>query len=165
MKKLDVIANDEVIAIYHYDEDGLIYHSAALIAGKLFINNPLTFGIGRLSDGYRLATEEEKWFLFDAIGNEGYLEDPNTHLYTKLRASYGEPYYYIAETGEIMDDIEYHFSVDDDRFNIGNYALTPEELEEKRDKFLKILKGDDVVESNQWISVKKRRNNYGDRAN
>ena len=86
MKKLDVIASDKngisIIAIYHRDEDGLIFHSAALIDDTLVINNPIWFGIGRLKD-YRKATMKEKEKLFNAIDEAGYVKEPETHLYIK----------------------------------------------------------------------------------
>ena len=84
-------------------------------------------------DGKILINEEFKYkIIVDCVDNfDDWLEEIPEHK--RPRAEYGEKYHYINDCGDIGTFHETDSSVDDFRYSIGDYGLTREELEAKRE--------------------------------
>lgn len=84
-------------------------------------------------DGKILINEEFKYkIIVDCVNNfDDWLEEIPEHK--RPRAEYGEKYHYINDCGDIGTFHETDSSVDDFRYSIGDYGLTREELEAKRE--------------------------------
>lgn len=84
-------------------------------------------------DGKILINEEFKYkIIVDCVDNfDDWLEEIPEHK--RPRAEYGEKYHYINDCGDIGTFHETDSFVDDFRYNIGDYGLTREELEAKRE--------------------------------
>ena len=94
----------------------------------------------------RLATEEEKELLLDALHNEGKDWDPiNKKIIPyRWRAKLHKKYYYVqfynAYKSEEMESTEDYTLVDNQRFNLHNYFKTKEEAQVVADKINNIFK-------------------------
>ena len=135
----DVIYTDNFIAILsHITKDGVVwYHCYYYIPSKTF-KVKRDFGIGNINYGeFRLATEEEKQKLFDAIKANGYKWNPKTKTLEKLVKPnfkvgdkieiYGYKYtiteikdnYYLTKCGnKIPIDCQDDFSLVPNKFDI-----------------------------------------------
>lgn len=72
---------------------------------------------------------EENQLLFDALAKEGKRWNADKKCIEDLprwRAKANETYYFIGVDVEVMDDIEYGYSVDDACYSAGNYFKTRE---------------------------------------
>lgn len=56
------------------------------------------------------------------------------------KKSRGEIYYYIDEMGDVIEDTEEFASLDDDRYEFGNYFESKEEAEECRELIINTIK-------------------------
>nr|DAU84895.1 MAG TPA: hypothetical protein [Caudoviricetes sp.] len=76
----------------------------------------------------RLATEEEKQFLFNKMAEKGLYWNPETKKVEsiKRRAAYCTFYFYISYIGEVVETIDYKKLEDDKRWESGNYYLPDE---------------------------------------
>ena len=93
--------------------------------------------IGSLSfcgrkDDVRLATNEEKQFLFDKMKEQGLRWNAEEKRVEKLRwrAEDGEEYYYVGNQGILMVDREDGMCTDQNRYLFDNYFRTEEQAEE-----------------------------------
>lgn len=75
---------------------------------------------------------EENQLLFDALAKEGKRWNADKKCIEDLprwRAKANETYYFISIDVEVMDNIEYGYSVDDACYSAGNYFKTREAAE------------------------------------
>lgn len=75
---------------------------------------------------------EENQLLFDALAKEGKRWNADKKCIEDLprwRAKENETYYFIGIDVEVMDNIEYGYSVDDACYSAGNYFKTREAAE------------------------------------
>ena len=80
----------------------------------------------------RHATEEEKQELFNRMKKAGLRWNAEEKRVEKIRwrASNMERYYFIGSVGTIVSDSEDYWSMDNDRYEFGNYFRTKEQVEE-----------------------------------
>ena len=91
----------------------------------------------------RLATEEEKQKLLDALHKDGKDWDAENKKIVdyRWRAKYEGLYYFINTAYfEIKGTADINHSVDDMRYNIGNYFKTEQQAEKALEKVKEILK-------------------------
>ena len=75
---------------------------------------------------------EENQLLFDALAKEGKRWNADKKCIEDLprwRAKANETYYFVIIDVEVMDNIEYGYSVDDACYSAGNYFKTREAAE------------------------------------
>ena len=91
---------------------------------------------------YRIATEEEKQFLLDALHADGKDWDADNKQIVDYRCKpkVGDAYYYIDCFLDIVDDIWSGDRMDDLVYTSGNCFKTKEEAQRYADKFGEILK-------------------------
>ena len=84
-------------------------------------------------------TPEEFQAEFEKLG---YVYDFKTHTASKKRwrAERGGEYCFFSNLLEVHIDIDIHASLDDKRYNIGNYFKTKEDAEAKASEIKKLLK-------------------------
>ena len=90
----------------------------------------------------RLATEEEKQFLLDALHADGKDWDADNKLIVdyKWKPKIGDTYYYIDLFLDVIDDIWSDDRMDALVYTSGNCFKTEEEAQKYADKFIEILK-------------------------
>lgn len=90
----------------------------------------------------RLATEDEKQQLFDALAKDGKFWNPDTIEIEELRwkPKLGEKYYYFSSWVKVSSCNCINDSVDSDRFNVGNCFKTESECLAKIEQIKAILK-------------------------
>ena len=90
----------------------------------------------------RLATEEEKKLLFDALEKEGLRWNAEERKMEQIRwrAKHGCTYYYVDFKSEAQRTADQRESADDTLYNIGNYFKTEEETQKYADKIKELLK-------------------------
>ena len=93
-------------------------------------------------DDARIATEEEKQFLLDALHSDGkdWDADNKQIVYYQCKPKIGDNYYYIDCFLDVVDDIWSGDRMDDLVYTSGNCFKTKEEAQKYADKFSKILK-------------------------
>ena len=93
-------------------------------------------------DDARIATEEEKQFLLDAIHADGKDWDAGKRQIVdyKLKPKVGDNYYYIDCFLDVVDDSWSDDRMDDLVYSSGNCFNTKEEAQRYVDKFCEILK-------------------------
>ena len=130
--------------IIHKSKQGLsgaYYHVAAYnVYHEYYV---VTYNDWCTCDEARIATEEEKQLLLDALHAEGkdWDADKKQIVDYKWKPKIGDAYYYINCFLKVVDDIW-----SDDRTNVlfytsGNCFKTKEEAQMYADKFTEILKG------------------------
>jgi len=92
-------------------------------------------------DSWRLATEEEKQFLFDKMKERGLRWNAEEKRVEKIRwrAKNGEFYYHTMSNGDIRNWKEESSKLDDKRFNMGNYFQTVKQAETAAKEIQKAL--------------------------
>ena len=90
----------------------------------------------------RLATEEEKQLLLDALHADGkdWDADNNQIVDYQCKPKIGDTYYYIDLFLDVIDDIWSDDRMDDLVYTSGNCFETKEEAQKYADKFIEILK-------------------------
>ena len=90
----------------------------------------------------RIATEEEKLFLINALHADGkdWDADKKQIVDYKLKPKIGDAYYYIDCFLDVVDDIWSGDRMDDLVYTSGNCFKTKEEAQRYADKFIEILK-------------------------
>ena len=86
---------------------------------------------------------EENQLLFDALAKEGKRWNAEKKCIEDLprwRAKANETYYFIGIDVEVMDNIEYGYSVDDACYSAGNYFKTREAAERVAKQIREIFK-------------------------
>ena len=86
---------------------------------------------------------EENQLLFDALAKEGKRWNAEKKCIEDLprwRAKANETYYFIGIDVEVMDNIEYGYSVDDACYSAGNYFKTREAAERVANQIREIFK-------------------------
>lgn len=68
------------------------------------------------------------------------VEEIQEEIQEGRKKSRGEIYYYIDEMGNVIEDTEEFASLDDDRYEFGNYFESKEEAEECRELIIKTIK-------------------------
>ena len=93
-------------------------------------------------DDARIATEEEKQFLLDALHADGkdWDADKKKIVDYRCKPKIGDNYYYIDCFLDIVDDIWSGDRMDDLVYTSGNCFKTKEEAQKYADKFCEILK-------------------------
>lgn len=89
-------------------------------------------GYGLTKDYIRPATEAEKQRLFNALSKEGKRWNAEKKCIEDLprwRAKANETYYFVGIDAEVIDNIEYGYSVDDACYSVGNHFKTREAAE------------------------------------
>ena len=98
---------------------------------------------GWRNDNMRLATEEEKQRLFDALAKKGKrwnAEEKRIEDLPRWRALYNENYYLIGSGLTVDCQSEIGHSVDDKRYYAGNYFKTREAAEKVAEQIREIFK-------------------------
>ena len=92
-------------------------------------------------DDARIATEEEKQFLLDALHAEGKDWDAENKKIVEYRwrPKHGEPYYMINTLFKVLRFTWQSYSFDFDLLKSGNCFKTKEEAEAKANEIIKIL--------------------------
>ena len=95
-----------------------------------------------LEENTRLATEEEKQILLDALHADGkdWDADKKQIVDYRRKPKIGDAYYYIDCFLDVVDDIWSDDRMDDLVYTSGNCFKTKEEAQKYADKFSKILK-------------------------
>ena len=86
---------------------------------------------------------EENQLLFDALAKEGKRWNAEKKCIEDLprwRSKANETYYFIGIDVEVMDNIEYGYSVDDACYSAGNYFKTREAAERVANQIREIFK-------------------------
>ena len=103
--------------------------------GVNFENNPEYFTYSSIEK----ITPEEFQAEFEKLG---YVYDFETHTAGKKRwrAERGCEYFFFSSILEINNDFDIYASLDNKRYNLGNYFKTEEDAEEKINEIKKLLK-------------------------
>ena len=90
----------------------------------------------------RLATEEEKNLLFDALKSKNLQWNAEEKRLDKIRwrAEYGGTYYYVSSKSRVEIDMDYKQDTDDIRYDNGNYFKTKEEAQKYADEIKELFK-------------------------
>lgn len=86
---------------------------------------------------------EENQLLFDALAKEGKrwnAEKKPIEDLPRWRAKENETYYFVGIDAEVIDNIEYGYSVDDACYSAGNYFKTREAAERVAKQIREIFK-------------------------
>ena len=125
----DIFFNDGVIGIYRNGGDRIFYH-CALMGVRLFFgkNKPSYFG---WDEDARLATDEEKERLFDALKLKCLHWNAEKKKIEKIRwrAEKEGFYFLITPSLKVVTVEENGHSIDDDIFSVYNYFRTKEQAE------------------------------------
>lgn len=95
------------------------------------------------TENMRPATVEDKQRLFNALAKEGKrwnAEKKQIEDLPRWRAKENETYYFIGLDVEVIDNIEYGYSVDDACYSAGNYFKTREAAERVAKQIREIFK-------------------------
>ena len=126
----DVVACAGAVAIYAgTNENGEIKTYCAF--NGMYLCAKKSDGWGYTSD-YRPATSAEKQRLFDALAKQGKrwnAEKKQIEDLPRWRASYNQTYFHISTKCSIIDEKECGASLDEGRYNVGNYFRTREAAE------------------------------------
>lgn len=117
------------VGIFHRFDDGDYTHEdyVTLSCNGIHFNEGDWF-----TENMRPATVEDKQRLFNALAKEGKRWNADKKCIEDLprwRAKENETYYFIGIDVEVMDNIEYGYSVDDACYSAGNYFKTREAAE------------------------------------
>ena len=112
----------------HIQQDGTLFNSSYSLWNELHT--------------WRLATEEEKQFLFDEMKEQGlrWNADKKCIEQFRWRAELGERYYFFDEFLEVQFTIEDETEDNDIYWGIGNYFKTKEDAESALLKVKELLK-------------------------
>ena len=132
-KNGDIVIDDlGVIAIYKStNADGGIITYAGYWHENGNLTTSINTGWGRTKD-FRPATEEEKQRFFDVLAKKGYRWNAKNKCIEDLprwRQLPNENYYLISSTLTVDCQPEIGYSVDNERYSIGNYFKTREAAE------------------------------------
>lgn len=94
------------------------------------------------NDSLFYATEEEKQLLFDKMKEQGLKWNAKEKRVENIRwrASSDERYYYINHLFECQSDIEESHIFDEDRWKVGNYFRTSEQVKEAVKRIKEVLR-------------------------
>lgn len=127
----DIFFNDGVIGIYRNGGGDRIFYHCALMDVRLFFgeNKPSYFG---WDEDARLATDEEKERLFDALKLKCLHWNAEKKKIEKIRwrAEKEGFYFLITPSLKVVTVEENGHSIDDDIFSVYNYFRTQEQAEE-----------------------------------
>ena len=115
------------------------YHAATY---NVYCENHVSYSDWCVCDEARIATEEEKQFLINALHADGkdWDADKKQIVDYKCKPKVGETYYYIDLFLDVIDDIWSGDRMDDLVYTSGNCFKTEEEAQKYADKFSEILK-------------------------
>ena len=118
---------------------GVYFHA---YVPDLTLGNHVSYNAWCVGWDYRLATEEEKQFLLDALHADGkdWDEDKKQIIDCKCKPKIGDNYYYIDLFLDVIDDIWSDDRMDALVYTSGNCFKTKEEAQKYADKFSEILK-------------------------
>lgn len=142
-KRGDILVSlsNEIILVDDYDFEGGHLYSFVHVdrSGKLY-KEPF-FRWNEWHD-WRLATEEEKQFLFNKMKEKGLKWNAEEKRVEKIRwrAKEGEDYYYITGRGHVVGDEEGGLPEDIERYEFGNYFRTREQAEEAVKRVKEVLR-------------------------
>ena len=107
-----------------------------------FINNEIKYNDHCDKAIKRLATEEEKQKLLDALHKDGkYWDAENKKIVDyRWRANKGEYYWYINSALSIEYVYEQNILLDNARYNCGNYFFKEEQANQALEKIKEVLK-------------------------
>ena len=138
----DVVSCYSTVVIYAGTNEtgGIMTHAA--LHGQHIQTEVCEQGWGYTSD-YRPATEAEKQRLFDALAKQGKrwnAEKKQIEDLPRWRASYNQTYFHISSKCSIIDEKECGASLDEGRYNVGNYFRTREAAEKVASQIRGIFK-------------------------
>lgn len=117
------------VGIFHRFDDGDYAHEDYVTLSS----NGIHFNEGNwITENMRPATVADKQRLFNALAKEGKrwnAEKKQIEDLPRWRAKKDETYYFVSIDAEVMDNIEYGYSVDDACYSVGNYFKTREAAE------------------------------------
>ena len=115
------------------------YHAATY---NVYCGNHVSYNDWCVYDDARIATEEEKQFLLDALHADGkdWDADKKQIVDYKRKPNIGDNYYYIDCFLDVVDDLWSDDRMDDLVYTSGNCFKTKEEAQKYADKFSEILK-------------------------
>ena len=119
---------------------GVYYHAAAY--NVYYEYYAVTYNDLCTCDDARIATEEEKQFLLNALHADGkdWDADKKQIVDYKWKPEIGDNYYYIDLFLDVIDDIWSDDRMDALVYTSGNCFKTKEEAQKYADKFIEILK-------------------------
>lgn len=128
------------VGIFHRFDDGDYTHEDYVTLNS----NDIHFNKGYwITENMRPATVEDKQRLFNALAKEGKRWNAEKKCIEDLprwRAKANETYYFIGVDVEVIDIIEYGYSVDDACYSAGNYFKTREAAERVAKQIREIFK-------------------------
>lgn len=110
------------------------YHGSKELFDSHF-NNKNALNFNWVTKNFRLATEEEKQDFFNELKAKGLRWNPKTKEIEKIRKRvlYGDMYLCINGSGEIIEVRDYEGTIDNIRYNLGNYYLLQEREQAEKD--------------------------------
>ena len=134
---------DKFLIIYksEHGRHGANYHAAAY--NGYFENKVFSYDDWCYCNEVRIATEEEKQFLLEALHEDGkdWDADKKQIVDYRWKPKIGETYYFIDCYIEVVDNPFSDDYWDNLDYNNGNCFKTKEEAQKYADKFIEILKG------------------------
>ena len=139
-----VVSNDlgvKILMIYKSKKERYCANCHANVCIGL-CENYVSYNDRCVCDDARIATEEEKQFLLDALHADGkdWDADKKQIVDYKCKPKIGDAYYYIDCFLDVVDDIWSDDRMDDLVYTSGNCFKTKEEAQKYADKFSEILK-------------------------
>ena len=139
-----VVSNDlgvKILMIYKSKKERYCANCHANVCIGLY-ENYVSYNDRCTCDDARIATEEEKQFLLDALHADGkdWDADKKQIVDYRCKPKIGDNYYYIDCFLDIVDDIWSDDRMDDLVYSSGNCFKTKEEAQRYADKFSEILK-------------------------
>lgn len=113
----------------------------AVLSGTFLRRYDSTFCFMWIHEDTRLANDEEKQRLFDALEKDGYRWNAKEKKIEKIprwRAKEGETYYCLSATLHVLESVESFSTIDDVFHSLGNYFKTKEAAQ----KLVEIIKDD-----------------------
>lgn len=134
---LTLLHNNKAVFIFREDEvkqknnenDYYVGYTASYCIDVPTKGSPFFYGHKK---DVRLATEEERQFLFNKIKERGLRWNAEEKRVEKMRwrAEVGKEYYYVGNQGILMVDKEDGVYADENRYEFSNYFRTSEQAEE-----------------------------------
>lgn len=142
-KRGDILVSlsNEILLVDDYDlKEGHLYSFVHVDTSEQLCKEPY-FRWNEWHD-WRLATDEEKQFLFDKMEEQGLRWNAEEKRVEKIRwrAEDGRIYFCIDNQGIVIVDKECGYYVDKNRHEYGNYFHTKEQAEEAAKRMKEVLR-------------------------
>ncbi len=126
-----VTLDDDWVSIYKSKKsnDYIYDYGGTGMPGSFYNRNWCSGGFRNVSKSIRPSTKAEKQILLDALDKKGlwWNAEEKRVEEKRWRAKEGEEYWFVRSDLKSLRDIEAHSTIDNERFNIGNYFKTEKE--------------------------------------